>query len=228
MLKIRTWRDPYDAGFSTTRLKEIEFKEGLTVLVGCNGIGKTTLLMNIREFCKEQDIPVLSYDNLKDGGLHAMDSAMYHGDTGLFGALYSSSEGESIKINFGTHIGKIREFLKIGFCNRLGDKVSKIMGRETPVKDKRRVILFDGIDSGLSVDAVVEVKQIFDLILKDSQAAHVETYIIVSANEYELARNAACFNTAMGKYIELPDYEAYRSFVLKTREQKEKRYNKKG
>lgn len=52
MLKIKTWRDPYDAGFSTTRPKEISINEGLTVLVGCNGAGKTTLLMNIKDQCR--------------------------------------------------------------------------------------------------------------------------------------------------------------------------------
>lgn len=37
---INTWRDPYDEGFSTCRLKQITIKSGLTVLVGCNGAGK--------------------------------------------------------------------------------------------------------------------------------------------------------------------------------------------
>jgi hypothetical protein len=33
---FKTWRDPYDEGFSTCRKKEIEIKPGVTVLVGCN------------------------------------------------------------------------------------------------------------------------------------------------------------------------------------------------
>ena len=36
---IKTWRDPYDVGFSLCRKKEVEFLPGLTVLVGCNGSG---------------------------------------------------------------------------------------------------------------------------------------------------------------------------------------------
>lgn len=31
MHKIKTWRNPYDEGFSTCRRKEVEFKPGLTV-----------------------------------------------------------------------------------------------------------------------------------------------------------------------------------------------------
>ena len=49
MHKIKTWRNPYDEGFSTCRRKEVEFKPGLTVLVGCNGSGKSTMLKNIKE-----------------------------------------------------------------------------------------------------------------------------------------------------------------------------------
>jgi len=41
---IKTWRDPYDRGWLLTKPKEIFIKPGLTVLVGCNGAGKTTIL----------------------------------------------------------------------------------------------------------------------------------------------------------------------------------------
>lgn len=66
---IKTWRDPYDAGFSTCRKKQIEIQQGLTVLVGCNGSGKTTLLHNIKSELKKEDIPVFYYDNEKTVGI---------------------------------------------------------------------------------------------------------------------------------------------------------------
>lgn len=44
MITINTWRDPYDAGFTTTKPKQVSFQPGLTVLVGCNGAGKTHCL----------------------------------------------------------------------------------------------------------------------------------------------------------------------------------------
>ena len=49
MLTIKTWRDPYDSGFSPTKPTSIQIETGLSVLVGCNGAGKTTLLQNIKE-----------------------------------------------------------------------------------------------------------------------------------------------------------------------------------
>lgn len=56
---INTWRDPYDEGFSTCRLKQVTIKSGLTVLVGCNGAGKTTLLQNIKSELKKETFHVI-------------------------------------------------------------------------------------------------------------------------------------------------------------------------
>ena len=58
----------YGEDYDLYKKKTITIKEGLTVLVGCNGIGKTTLLRQIKDHCKKEDIPVLSFDNLKEGG----------------------------------------------------------------------------------------------------------------------------------------------------------------
>ncbi len=38
---IKTWRDPYDAGFSTCRKKQIEINPGVTVLVYPSVINST-------------------------------------------------------------------------------------------------------------------------------------------------------------------------------------------
>lgn len=68
---INTWRDPYDEGFSTCRLKQITIKSGITVLVGCNGAGKSTLLRNIESELKKENIPCHLFDNLHDGGTNS-------------------------------------------------------------------------------------------------------------------------------------------------------------
>lgn len=229
MLKIKTWRDPYDEGFSTTRRKEVELKEGLTILVGCNGIGKTTFLRNVEEQCKNEDIPVLFYSDMTDGRYHAMDNAMENGNIGLFSTLSYSSEGENIKMNFGTAITKVRKFLSTGFYDTMGNRFFQSLDKdEKKIMDKRRVLLFDSIDSGLSIDSITEVRNIFDLIQKDSKTVGVETYILVTANEYEMARKAPCLNASEGTYTEFSDYESYRTFIIRNRKTKEGRYKKKG
>lgn len=69
--KFRLWKDPYDCGFDLWKKKTIEIKSGVTVLVGCNGIGKSTLLNNIESLLKKDKIPVIHFDNLSDGGSNA-------------------------------------------------------------------------------------------------------------------------------------------------------------
>ena len=73
--KIKTWKDPYDEGFSTCRRKEIEINPGVTVLVGCNGAGKSTLLHNIRdELKKEMDKMIKAMDESKKYEMYAEEN----------------------------------------------------------------------------------------------------------------------------------------------------------
>ena len=228
-LTIKTWRDPYDSGFSPTRPTSITLHPGLTVLVGCNGAGKTTLLCNIKEVAKKEGIPCYMYNNLHDGGSSALSSAFFCGDTELGVDLFSASEGEAIKINFGQIAKKFKRFLQDGFfdsrSNRLAEHFRKYGGEAVEEKElcNKRILLFDAVDSDLSVDSIVEIKSVFDLILEDARKLGIEVYLVISANEYELARNSSCFDVNEGRYIEFADYEEYRSFIIKSRQKKEKR-----
>ena len=227
-MKIKTWRDPYDAGFTPTKPKEIELNTGLTVLVGCNGAGKTTLLRNISEECKKQHIPYLSYDNLHDGGKSSFAELMCGEDYQEAAYLMSSSEGECIKANLGRKSKIFKEFVEKGIVNDRFYRFSKAFSgdKEEVIKSNDRVFLFDAVDSGLSVDSVVEIKSLFDLILKDFKDSGKNIYIVIAANEYELARNSECFDVNKGEYIRFKDYEEYRSFIIKSRQKKEKRIEK--
>ena len=65
-------------------------------------------------------------------------------------------------------------------------------------------------------------------MIKDAENIGVDLYIIISANEYELARNEECFDVSNGKSIRFKDYEDYRKFIINNRKKKDKRYKKKG
>lgn len=225
MITIKTWRDPYESGFSPTRPTSVQLEPGISVLVGCNGAGKTTLLLNIKEEMKKQEIPCNLYDNLKDGGSNSLSEAFYIGDmkTGL--DLWTSSEGEAIKINFGRSSTKIKRFLQDGFYDTRSNRLAELFNKDKekkPVGDKR-VLLFDAVDSGLSVDSIIEIKSVFELILEDAKQLGIDVYIVISANEYELARGSNCFDVNEGRYIKFNDYEDYRNFIIKSRAKKEKR-----
>ncbi len=226
---IKTWRDPYGEGFSTCRKREIEINPGVTVLVGCNGAGKTTLIKNLWDDLKKHEIPVLSYDNLRDGGTRSIGEEIFSGNVELAATAYCSSEGENISLNLNKFAGNLREFIQTGRVvtkfSRLADAMS---GREKKeITSKERWILLDAMDSGYSIDNVIEMKDFFDLVLEDGQKFGMEVYIVISSNEYELACGADCFDVTSGKYVNFESYEEYKKFILKTREKKNKRYEKK-
>lgn len=225
-MQIKTWRDPYEAGFSPTKPKEIELNPGLTVLVGCNGAGKSTLLSNIQEVCNQNKTPCISYDNLRDGGSGVISDLLFSQDYDEASYLLSASEGESIKANVGRKAKSFQEFIENGFVKDRSYHFMKMFSdniEDEKIECKDRVFLFDAVDSGLSVDSIVEVKALFQQILNDYKDSDKQLYIIIAANEYELARNADCFDVNAGKYLRFKDYEEYRNFIIDSRKRKEKR-----
>ncbi len=227
---INTWRDPYDAGFSTCRLKQITIQSGLTVLVGCNGAGKSTLLHNIQSELKKQNIPCHLFDNLHDGGSNSRSMAAFDEKWEFVATSMCSSEGENINMNIGGLAKKLKEFMVTGRISdrftRIGDAFARVSGKkeyEAP-DTKERWLLLDAIDSGFSIDNVIEAKDFFKMVIKDFADYGYELYIVASANEYELANGEDCFDVMNGKYIQFKNYDDFKKFILRSREKKDKRY----
>ena len=199
-------KDPYDLGKQIYSKSRIDIKPGLTVLVGCNGSGKSTLMRHIGYELKKLDIPFFEYDNLHQGGHRAQDWALnVSGNMNLLATLVCSSEGEQIHINFAE------------MCEKLGAFVRR------NADAKELWIMLDAIDSGLSIDYIVEIKGFLkDLVIGKNPDKDV--YILMSANAYEVCRDEQCFDVHNGVYTSFKDYEEYREFVLRSREWKDKRY----
>ena len=142
---------------------------------------------------------------------------------------YCSSEGENISLNLNKLAGNLGEFIQTGRVvtkfSRLADAMSGRGKKE--ITSNERWILLDAMDSGYSIDDVIEMKEFFDLVLEDGKKSGVEVYIVISSNGYELACQSDCFDVTAGKYIRFESYEEYKKFILKTREKKDKRYEKK-
>lgn len=233
MRKFKTWRDPYDLGYSTCRPREIEIQEGVTVLVGCNGIGKTTLINNIHEVLKENNIPVKLFNNLENVGEFSTNHAFASGDFGLASALIESSEGEKISIKLTLLAKNLYKFVRTGIYTKSTSKVEKALkSLQENARDSRtevfdssneRWVLLDATDSGYSIDNVIELKEFFNLMIEDAKSENVELYIVISANEFELADKEQCFDVARGKYITFKDYDDYKQFILDTRQLKDRR-----
>ena len=230
--KFKVEKRYYGEDYDLYKKRSITINEGVTVLVGCNGSGKTTLLHQIKDQLKRDGIPVLSFDNLHEGGSRAISSAGFYGDFGYMSAAMSSSEGENIVLNISKLASTLRPFIQTGESQIDRDRFTRgfakaLWGEETEEKKEvpnERWILLDAVDSGLSVDNVVDLKgYLFKTILEDDFEGSV--YIVVSANEYELCRGENCFDVYNGKYVKFSNYERFRNFILKSREIKDNRYN---
>lgn len=203
--KIRVTRDYHEEGDMLYKKSLLTFQPGLTVLIGCNGSGKSTLLIQLKQYLKKKEIPFIFYDNLHEGGSHARNSAVFYGDFSFLASSMASSEGENITLGLQKTASKIGQMI-----------------RNHP-EQKEFWVLLDAVDSGLSVDSIEDLKRgLFDTILQHNQEK--EIYIIVSANEYEMARGEKCFDVTRGAYVSVKSYERYRNVILKTREYKDKRY----
>lgn len=204
MKKIKLCNKYYEDEILYRRLN-IEIKDGLTVLVGCNGCGKTTALLQIKDYLKENNIPFLYHSNLDDSAKDKRGEAAFYGNFDFLATLLCSSEGENIVNVMGT--------------------VAKKIGNVSRSDSKEMWILLDAIDSGLSIDNIIELKDFFNLVMEDNSGK--EVYILVSANEYELCCGENCLDIANGKYINFKDYNDYKNFIINSRKKKDKRYSNK-
>lgn len=206
MRTFKVEKDYFEEGFNLFKKSNIKIEPGLTVLVGCNGTGKTTLLNHIKSELKRDNIIHLSFDNLIDGGANARQVAGIRGNMEWLATATLSSEGENIIMNIAN----------------MAQKIGATIRKNTDADELW--ILLDAIDSGLSVDNIIEIKNLFNLIIEDGKKNGTDVYIIISANEYELARNEQCFDVYNCEYITFKDYEHYRKFIIRRRRIKDKRY----
>lgn len=196
-IDLKLPEDYYGMGYSLFKKNKVTIREGLTVLVGCNGAGKSTFLRICEELLnKEPDTLVLKYSNQFDGGKTAQDLALLKGNTEKLARLSFGSEGEAMVENLATLAGKI--------------------GTEVRNSDAKNVILLlDAMDSGYSIDNIIEMKGFFDFL--QAEEPDRVFYIVVAANSYELARNENCLDVQEMKYRKFTTYEGYRNFILKSR-----------
>lgn len=205
MKKFKIIKDYYIEDENIFNKEIFSFKSGITVLVGCNGYGKTTLLNILEEKLEKNKIKYMKYNDLEDGRYYSKDIALYNHDYKLLSKLVTSSEGENIYTNIGIFVEKLGEFI-------------------SNTDDDNIWILLDSIDSGLSIDNIIEIKEFFNYLINEEKDKNI--YIVISSNVYEVAKDEQCFDVYNGKYLTFNNYEDYRNFILQSREIKGKRYNK--
>jgi energy-coupling factor transporter ATP-binding protein EcfA2 len=187
----------------------VEIKEGLTILVGCNGSGKTTMISQMKDqLKKDKTAGILEFNNLTQGGSNKVSELAFHERFDEMSLRLLSSEGENIYYNIGDILRKI--------------------GRAIHKKETDKLFIFlDAVDSGLSIDYCSELIEVLkEVVIPDAEKSEVELYIIASTNAYELARQNECLDVQNCTYRTFRGYEYYRKFILRSRKNKDKRVNK--
>ena len=205
----------------------ISIEPGVTVFIGCNGSGKSTLSLIIKDYLRKNKIPLYEFDNYHYGGSHSMSESLFKGDMSMVAEMASASEGERITLNIGNKFRDIINFLSTGKTRRdiLIESFSDEDSEEN--KSKERWIILDALDSGYSIDNIIDFKDyILNLILEKSEQLNVETYIIITSNDYEMCIDLPCFNVTDGKYVDINSYEDFKKEILKTRAFKDKMIDK--
>lgn len=227
-------RCPYDR-LQVYKKSTVEIKPGVTILVGCNGSGKSTMLAEIKGQLEKENIPCLSYNNLHDGR-NKMQLCLASGEMEKMALLTCSSEGEQIIINMNDYSRDVIEFVKNkgklpnrGFDNvfayLLQDETEENetdKGKEPP---KEYWFVLDAIGSGLSIDNIIALRESFDQLCSVFPKS-LTPYVIIAANDYEFCVGEQCFSVQDGKYVDIASYEDFKKLIFKTRKWKDDQYRK--
>lgn len=206
-------QDYYDKDDYIFLKDSVTFHSGINILVGCNGAGKTTLLNILDEQIRDEDDlePVVLYSDVINGRGLATSRYLYKEEYDKVASSgFMNSEGENVVDNL-FHI----------MVQEVGAMV-----RRNVVKDKKVYLLLDGIDSGLSINALDYINNdVFKQLQKVTAKDGVDLYIIATANSYELTLNNYCIDTIRLEPITFTDYNDYADFIRNSYQQTLKRRN---
>ena len=223
-MEIKLWSNPkiqYETKMSRrgniekcSKPVTYDFKPGVTMLIGSNGTGKSTLLKQLNSLFKERNwnqIPdndnirdkyyCYSYDNVYEEKF-AKDSWI-HSDMKIdrIAATFCNSEGQDMydylyyKI---ADIGKAVRYARSKEYNGI-------------------FILFDGLDSGLSLDRLEEIKRkVLDFMVREeSKNGEFEVYIVCAANSFEFCSGYDCIDVTNQEHYYFDQYWEFRRHFIK-------------
>lgn len=201
-LKVDNYIKYYDNGKKGSKSFIVDINPGYTCLVGPNGTGKTTMMKQIKDFCRENynEYILVKYDNVHEGGSHRFQEYLESSQIDMITSIVTSSEGEGIIIHLGD------------FAHKCGQATQR-----AKAENKKLVILIDGVDSGTSIDKIIDFRNYFcKTIIDFCQKEEVEVYIIATANTYAMIEDGVdCIVSFNGRHRQFKGYNSYKSFILK-------------
>ena len=195
MIKFKVY-DYYENGLHKPYFLNIE-EPGIYYIVGPNGSGKTSLLHQLEDYAEKNKYEILSYSDTVDGRGNSISKLAYHNQFQDVANLMMSSEGESIYYNFGFTVQSIGSIIR---------------------QNKKAFILIDGIDSGMSIDKLREIRDVFDNIISKDIVGR-DIYIFITANNFELVKGDVYrINPYNGKRVNFKTYNAFEKYIINYRD----------
>lgn len=171
----------------------------ITVLVGKNGYGKTSLMRGIEEWCEEHNEICVSWSDNEYGRDNGRGILGFHEDYKNLASMAFVSEGQSI-------MSSIRIFF-IGKC-------VKAMNNRKP--DQENIfLLMDQLDSGLDVHQINYIKKVInDTLIDDMHVKNgLDVYPIITANTYEVAIGEDCVDPITREHMCFNTLEEYTKYI---------------
>ena len=191
---------------------------GITMLIGPNGSGKTTALSQIRSLFSTEDDLVKKWNTIEINNSIRNSYSSY-----LYDNVYEekfakerwtySDQMERVAKTFENSEGQNMYDYLYYKINEIGQTVTKA------IKNNRKGIflLFDGLDSGLSLDVINIIrKSVLEFIIEtEKKRSNIEVYIVCSANSYEFCNNYDCIDVTNQEHITFTNYEDYNKYFIK-------------
>ena len=223
-------RDPYYEEEYLFKKDQLTLTDQVTVFVGPNGYGKTTLVNMLKE-ALERDGAISFSNNAYARGLarafelaKADESAKDRANIGFI-SYDSHADDHTNSISASLVNNNMRQLLlrresSEGENNliSLADLFdnAQAVANENP-NLKHLIIFVDGIDSGLSVDKINFIIRNLDLKIKqvESQNPDLNVALVFTANHYEMVRNLPTVDPITFETVNYNDYKEFRSDMIK-------------
>lgn len=204
-------------------------------LVGCNGIGKSTIIRQMI-YDHNKSLSKTAYDlkNDYDNFYNFAKSVYGKKDKTEYNEFYISIDKDT-NLHIKEHDTIMHElfgnFMSTGEQNVHNivpnlPKIIESLNKLEKLENKDLYVMIDDLDVGVSIDVLIELAKIIDKLELKLKKLNVNYYIVITANSYELARRFKCIDVINMKEISFKDYDDYANYVSETRKYKDIRNKK--
>lgn len=211
-MELKVWSNPKYTNNNSIPVS-VNLQPGITMLIGSNGTGKSTLLNQINSIFNKGSWEDIEFNNC------------IKNDYGCY--LYNNVQEEKFTkqswLEDSMNINRLAETFENSEGQDMWDylyyklpEIGSAVRKSKHKKQKGIFILLDGLDSGLSLDMLYKIKKdLLDFIIREETTDDYKVYLICSANSYEFIKGYRCFDVVTLKEVNFIDtYENFEDYML--------------